>query len=150
MVVEIWVGEVYTEKGFHLQGAALFSKPDFSSLVVFRLEKFQLFMQQAVKGENFMHNHHSIYCILPPHILTKIVENGTATQQEKARQTIVTTEQMRGKRRAMKSMTALSIATLSIPVAGIANKLRTIYDAKNGSTLPGNVVRNEVSPLLLM
>ena len=93
-----------------------------------------------------MHNHHSIYCILPPHILTNIAENGTATQQEKARQTIVTTEQMRGKRRAMKSMTALSIATLSIPVAGIANKLRTIYDAKNGSTLPGNVVRNEGEP----
>jgi Zn-dependent metalloprotease len=88
-----------------------------------------------------MDHRHSIYCILPPHILTKIAENGTATQQEKARQTIVATEQMRGTRRAMKTM-----AALSMPITGTANKLRTIYDAKNGSTLPGTVIRHEGDP----
>jgi Zn-dependent metalloprotease len=85
-----------------------------------------------------MDNHHSIYCILPPHILKSISENGSATQQEKARQTIVMAEQMRGKRRAMESMAALSMLAI-----GTTNKQRTIYDAQTGSTLPGTVVRHE-------
>ena len=85
-----------------------------------------------------MDNHHSIYCILPPHILKNISENGSATQQEKARQTIVMTEQLRGKRRAMESMAALSRLSF-----GTANKQRTIYDAQTGSTLPGTAVRRE-------
>lgn len=85
-----------------------------------------------------MDNRHSIYCILPPHILKSISENGSATQQEKARQTIVMAEQMRGKRRAMESM-----ATLSMLAVGAANKQRTIYDAQTGSSLPGTVVRRE-------
>jgi Zn-dependent metalloprotease len=85
-----------------------------------------------------MDNHHSIYCILPPHILKNISENGSATQQEKARQTIVMTEQLRGKRRAMESMAALSRLSF-----GTTDKQRTIYDAQTGPTLPGTVVRRE-------
>lgn len=89
-----------------------------------------------------MDNRHSIYCILPPHILTKIAENGTPFQREKARQTMIMAEQMRGRRRAMESMAA----TFATPVTGSANKLRTIYDAKTSPTLPGIVVRNEGDP----
>jgi len=90
-----------------------------------------------------MHNHGSIYCILPPHMLKNIAQNGTAPQQEKAMQTIVMTEQLRGRRRAMKTMAAIA---MPVAAAVSANKLRTVYDAQNGSTLPGTVVRHEGDP----
>jgi Zn-dependent metalloprotease len=85
-----------------------------------------------------MNHHHSIYCILPPHVLTKIAENGTAAQKEKARSTMVSTEQLRGRRHGIDSMMAFSA-----PTAGSAVKMRTIFDAKTGTTLPGTIVRNE-------
>jgi Zn-dependent metalloprotease len=92
-----------------------------------------------------MHNHGSIYCILPPHILRSIALNGTAIQQEKAMQTIVMTEQLRGRRRAMKTMG--NIMMPAVIAADITpGKVRTVYDAKNGSTLPGTVVRREGDP----
>jgi Zn-dependent metalloprotease len=93
-----------------------------------------------------MDNRHSIYCILPPHILEQIAENGSAGQQEKARQTIVMTEQMRGVRRAMDSMGAMSMGAMSMRAAVIGTKQRTIYDAQTGSTLPGIAVRREGEP----
>ncbi len=89
-----------------------------------------------------MHTRHSIYCILPPHVLTKIAQNGTSVQQEKAMQTIVATEQLRGRRRGIDSM-----ASFSMPLGGTNNKQRTIYDAKTGSGLPGLLVRAEGGPL---
>jgi Zn-dependent metalloprotease len=45
---------------------------------------------------------------------------------------------LRGKRRAMESMAALSMLSF-----GTTTKQRTIYDAQTGSTLPGTVVRRE-------
>jgi len=89
-----------------------------------------------------MHAHrHSIYCILPPHILTKIAENGTAEQQQKAKQTIVSTEQLRGRRRGIEK-----VISFSVPTAGPSTKQRTIYDAQTGSALPGTLVRAEGGP----
>jgi len=88
-----------------------------------------------------MQNHDSIYCILPPHVLDQIAKNGTSAQQEKAMQTIVATEQLRGRRRGIESMASFSIASI-----GSTTKQRTIYDAKNGTSLPGMVVRNEGDP----
>lgn len=90
-----------------------------------------------------MHFHDPIYCILPPHVLRKIAENGTHEQSEKAMQTIVATEQLRGRRHGIASMISFSLPTPAAPVTG---KVRTIYDAKNGSTLPGTLVRNEGDP----
>lgn len=87
-----------------------------------------------------MEHRHSIYCILPPHVLTQIAENGTPIQQEKAKRTIVSTEQLRGRRSGINSVVAFSV-----PTAGPATKTRTIYDARTGSTLPGTVVRTEGS-----
>lgn len=92
-----------------------------------------------------MHTHHSIYCIIPPHMLRKIAENGTQEQQDKARQTIVATEQLRGRRIGIASMNSFS-TTMSMSMAmaaGPVEKMRTVYDAKNGLTLPGVIVRNE-------
>jgi Zn-dependent metalloprotease len=92
-----------------------------------------------------MDTHHSICCIIPPHILKKIAENGSTEQQDKARQTIVATEQLRGRRHGIASMQSFSMSTMAMEAVP-TGKLRTVYDAKNGSTLPGTMVRNEGDP----
>ncbi len=88
-----------------------------------------------------MHDHHSIYCITPPHMLQEIVRNGSSVQRDNAMRTLITSEQMRGQWRVMKSMAAFMAAA-----APAGNKQRFIYDAKNGSELPGALVRNEGDP----
>jgi Zn-dependent metalloprotease len=93
-----------------------------------------------MKGET-MHTHHSVFCITPPHMLQEIVRNGSATQRDLALRTIITSEQMRGQRLAMKSL-----AGFMAKAAATGNKQRTVYDAKNGGQLPGTMVRNEGDP----
>lgn len=88
-----------------------------------------------------MHTHHSVFCITPPHMLKEIVRNGTSTQRETAVKTLISSEQMRGQRRAMKSM-----APFMDKAAPTVNKQRAVYDAKNGTKLPGTLVRSEGSP----
>ncbi len=88
-----------------------------------------------------MHTHHSIFCITPPHMLQEIVRNGTSTQRDMALRTIISSEQMRGQRRAMKSM-----AAFMVKAAPTGNKQRSIFDAKNGTQLPGTLVRSEGDP----
>ncbi|MBI3153140.1 MAG: M4 family metallopeptidase [Chloroflexi bacterium] len=88
-----------------------------------------------------MHAHHSILCITPPHMLQEIVRNGSPTQRDIALQTLITSEQIRGQRRVMKSMAAF-MAT-AVPSG---NKERAIYDVKNGTQLPGTLVRGEGDP----
>lgn len=89
-----------------------------------------------------MHNHnhrHPINCILPPHVLNNIATHGNTGQKSLAISTLKVTEQMRGQRRAMADFTA---AALRVAAVG-GGKERIIYDAKNGSTLPGTIVRKE-------
>lgn len=85
-----------------------------------------------------MHTCHSIFCITPPHMLQEIVRNGSATQRDIALRTLITSEQFRGQRRAMKTIAALMSAA-----AETGNKRRAVYDAKFGSELPGTLVRSE-------
>jgi Zn-dependent metalloprotease len=96
-----------------------------------------------LEKEKTMHTQHSVFCITPPHMLKEIAQNGTATQRVTAVQTIIASEQMRGQRRAMKTMGPL-MAKVNAAAAG--TKQRTIYDAKNGSQLPGTLVRSEGGP----
>ena len=89
-----------------------------------------------------MHNHnhrHPINCILPPHLLKNIATHGTENQKSMAFSTIKVSEQMRGQRRAMADFTAASFRVTAVG----GGKERIIYDAKNGSTLPGTIVRKE-------
>jgi len=89
-----------------------------------------------------MHNHnhrHPINCILPPHVLNNIATHGSTDQKSLAISTLKITEQMRGQRRAMADFTA---AAFRVQAAG-GGKERIVYDAKNGSTLPGTIVRKE-------
>lgn len=85
-----------------------------------------------------MHSHnHPINCIVPPHMLEEIATKGTEGQRDLAISTLKASEQMRGQRRALADFTG---AAFRVAVGG---KERIVYDAKNGSTLPGTPVRNE-------
>src|SRR5262245_31687102 len=83
-----------------------------------------------------MSKRNSIYCILPTHVLEKVVERGSSGQRARALQTMVSTEQMRGRREVVGAMTAAAATP-----AG--EKRRTIYDAKTTQDLPGVLVRGE-------
>ena len=86
-----------------------------------------------------MHNHnHPINCIVPPHMLEDIATKGTKSQRELAINTLKASEQMRGQRLALSNFTG-AVSRF----AAVGGKERIIYDAKNGSSLPGTAVRNE-------
>ena len=80
-----------------------------------------------------------IHCIIPPHMLREIARRGSAGQQAWAWQTLTLSEQMRGQR-----LTLSVIAAMGSTATG--TKRRSIYDARNGSTLPGRLVRGEGDP----
>jgi Zn-dependent metalloprotease len=84
-----------------------------------------------------MHKHSHVNCFVPPHILKNIATNGTAGQRSLAIDTLKLSAQMRGKRQALADFGA---ATFRVAVGG---RDRVVYDAKNGSSLPGTVVRKE-------
>jgi Zn-dependent metalloprotease len=84
-----------------------------------------------------MHMHSPVNCFVPPHILKNIATNGTPGQRNLAIDTLKLSAQMRGKRQALADFNA---AAFRVAVGG---KDRVIYDAKNGSSLPGTVVRKE-------
>lgn len=80
-----------------------------------------------------------LYCIVPPYMLKEIAQRGNADQKSWAFRTLMISEQARGQRQALGL-----IATAAITSTG--TKRRTIYDAKNGRTLPGKLVRSEGGP----
>ena len=85
-----------------------------------------------------MHHRHSILCITPPHMLKKIAAEGTDSQRETALRTIATSEQIRAERRTSREL----MAFMGVGVAR-AGRERVVYDAKNGSKLPGTEIRKE-------
>jgi Zn-dependent metalloprotease len=87
-----------------------------------------------------MYTHHPIYCIIPPHILRAIAQNGTPKQRAIALQTILSADQFRAHRRTMQEFASFMTAVTAV------GKQRTIYDAQQGSKLPGVVVRKEGDP----
>ncbi len=83
---------------------------------------------------------HAILCILPPHILHQIAQNGTPDQRAAALQTLATDHTFR----------TLRALRLAAPVVGaapaplaVAATHRTIFDTHTTQTLPGTVVRQE-------
>ena len=85
-----------------------------------------------------MHKHSPLHCILPPYMLKNIATKGTVRQQIMAMSTIKVSAQMRGQRQALEDFAAATFR-----VAAVGGKERIVYDAKNGSNLPGTVVRKE-------
>ena len=89
-----------------------------------------------------MHIHrHPIHCIVPPHMLKEIATNGTQAQRGIAIDTLKATARMRGQRIAL-----ADFAAATFRVEAVEGKDRIVYDARNGSTLPGTVVRKEGDP----
>jgi len=78
-----------------------------------------------------------ICCIVPPHMAEQIVRNGNETQRDWALQTLILSEQFRGRRETVGAM------SFAVPTG---QKRRTVYDVKNKTTLPGTLVRSEGSP----
>jgi Zn-dependent metalloprotease len=84
-------------------------------------------------------SYHPIFCILPPHMLNKIASNGSELQKQMAVKNLVAASRMRGQRQDARELLALSRNI------GTNVKTRTIYDAQQGNSLPGVVVRQEGS-----
>lgn len=83
------------------------------------------------------HSHATPFCfIVPPYILTEVVKRGQPDARDAALETLVASARLRGQRD----------ITSQLPrarTASVGTRQRTIYDAKNGTTLPGTVVRTE-------
>jgi Zn-dependent metalloprotease len=86
---------------------------------------------------------HSIFCVLPPHILKSIVEKGTAEQRQNAANTLAVDNTLRAFRASARQFaTAPSVDALAQP----GEKRCTIYDADHAQQLPGRRVRGEGDP----
>jgi len=82
--------------------------------------------------------HRQSCCVIPPHILRSIAENGDAEQRDRAHATLEQSAQFRGERALIGEMASL----LALPAG---EKRRTVYDAKSATHLPGKLVRGEGS-----
>ncbi len=87
---------------------------------------------------------HSIFCILPPHVLNSIAQNGTPQQRRQALQTLGTDQTLRTLR-ATQTLIAPLQPRGPVPHATEGYPQRTIYDAHHTTNLPGDVVRVEGS-----
>ncbi|MGH8657893.1 MAG: M4 family metallopeptidase [Gammaproteobacteria bacterium] len=83
---------------------------------------------------------HSIFCILPPHLLRLIAQNGAPKQRAAALNTLSTDNTFRALR-ATPSQAPGARRPARMVLEG--RKQRTIYDTQNTQTLPGRVVRSE-------
>lgn len=81
-----------------------------------------------------------LLCILPPHMLKNIAENGSTEQRSRAMDTLAISAQMRGQREALTEMGPM------LATAAAAGKHRSIYTANFGTGLPGALVRDEGAP----
>jgi Zn-dependent metalloprotease len=83
---------------------------------------------------------HSIFCILPPHVLREIAKRGNKAQQSAALKTLALDGTQRTQR-----VTRQLLATRAMPsVTAVAPKVqRTIYTTDGTEQLPGKVVRAE-------
>lgn len=84
-------------------------------------------------------NHHPALCAIPPHMIEKILKNGSKKQSDKAKNTLNFSGQFRGKRQSLSDITVKSTTS-------IGNKHRLVYDAHNGQDLPGTLARSEGEP----
>ncbi|MDJ0798832.1 MAG: M4 family metallopeptidase [Calothrix sp. MO_167.B12] len=91
----------------------------------------------SLKCNHQMHYRCPICCIVPPHMLEKMVVNGNVEQREWAFQTLNASSQFRGRREIVGGI------YLS---ASAGEKRRTIYDAQTNQQLPGMLVRTEGDP----
>lgn len=85
---------------------------------------------------------HSIFCILPPHILHNLAKNGTAEEREFALNTLALDQTLRTSRLTYSLAGGLKVPYLAATLPPPQEK-RSIYDAKHTTDLPGKLVRSE-------
>lgn len=87
----------------------------------------------------------SLYCILPPHMLESMAQNGTAQQRARALRTLAVDQTLRALRVAPPGAApAARRRSATLAMEGV--KQRTISDAQHSQNLPGTVVRAEGAP----
>lgn len=91
---------------------------------------------------------HSIFCILPPHILIAIAKSTEASAELRAAavDALSIDHSLRNERQMFSLMGGLQVEALpsiSEAAGGLPQKHRTIYDCGHTTALPGNVVRTE-------
>ncbi len=87
-----------------------------------------------------IHQLNPLHCIIPPHMLKNMIANGSASQKQVALASITASAQFRGKRQ------ALAESVPYLPAAPSTGKQRRVFNAENGSNLPGTLVRDEGAP----
>ena len=87
-------------------------------------------------------HHHSIFCILPPHILHEIAVNGDKQERAAAVQTLAADQTLRAIRTEINAAGGPKPSP-SMLLSAEGEKHRTIYDARNTQGLPGVIVRAE-------
>ena len=89
-------------------------------------------------------SHGSIFCILPPHLLSEIAKNGTPAQRQAALNTLGHDHTTRALRLARSFQPVASIKTPMVTVRQ-AKVRRSIFTADHAQTLPGSILRTEGS-----
>jgi Zn-dependent metalloprotease len=93
--------------------------------------------QKKIEWQSLRKQPCPICCILPPHMLDKMLQQDDEAHRHLALKTLRASEQFRGRRAA--------VGNVSFAVSP-GQKRRTIYDAKTGTSLPGVLVRAEGDP----
>jgi Zn-dependent metalloprotease len=89
---------------------------------------------------------HSIFCLVPPHVLRNIAKNGNAHQRESALDTLALDQTARATRLTsemqIEGARALALPSLANPTVP-PKPNRSIYDARQSEHLPGTLARGE-------
>src|SRR3954463_4055994 len=85
---------------------------------------------------------HSIFCIMPPHILRAIMERGTLEERTAASGTLAVDSTFRSLRATATLLRQIAPEGAARP----ATKQRTIYPATNQQQLPGTIVDSDKNP----
>jgi Zn-dependent metalloprotease len=88
------------------------------------------------------HHRHSIFCILPPHMLDAMARNGSSAQRAAALNTLASDQTFRALRANLAGR-PLPLSRRRGATSPQQRPLRTIYSAGNKEVLPGRIVRTE-------
>jgi Zn-dependent metalloprotease len=86
---------------------------------------------------------HSIFCILPPHVLREIARRGNPAQRNAALNALALDGTMRSQRMTFQLLPGRTMAAVT---GGPPQVHRTIYTANNTQILPGTLMRGEGQP----
>jgi Zn-dependent metalloprotease len=90
------------------------------------------------------HHRHSIFCILPPHMLDAVARNGSPAQRAAVLSTLANDQTFRTLRASLAGAGQPSQAVRRRgAVSPHLRPPRTIFSARNEETLPGSIVRSE-------